>query len=213
MAASVDSATSDIIAAISNTAVRGVAAFIVAGGPQGASCHHHGSGELRSGQPVIVDIFPMDNKTRYCGDMTRTVVCGEIPDEIHRMHLAVSEAKAAGCAALRSGTTGEAVHNATIEVILKHGYLNVRGSSKPDPQKPGMPHGTGHGIGLDVHEALRFHPDTASCGILEAGMVMTVEPGIYIEGLGGVRLENDILVTENGCEVFGSLDLDWAVLQ
>lgn len=183
---------------------------IVVTAPHVADCHHFGTGPLKAEFPVIVDIFPMNNSTRYCGDMTRTVVCGEIPDEIHRMHLAVTEAKAAGCAALRSGTTGEAVHNATIEVILKHGYLNVRGSSKPDPQKPGMSHGTGHGIGLDVHEPILL--DTGG-GEIFASEVFTVEPGLYSAVLGGVRLEDMVAVAEDGHEILSPVQesLDWKI--
>ena len=95
---------------------------IVAGGPVGADCHDLGHGELRTGEPVIVDIFPRNGSTLYFGDCTRTVVHGDVPDEVARMHAAVCDAKHCGMAAARAGVTGEDVHKATIAAIERHGY-------------------------------------------------------------------------------------------
>ena len=127
-------------------------ASIVASGPDGADCHNLGAGELRTGQPIIVDIFPCNRQTLYNGDCTRTVVHGEIPEALAKMHAAVCAAKAAACDACRAGVTGEDVHQATRRVILERGYAMGLPPADADPSYCAMTHGTGHGIGLDVHE-------------------------------------------------------------
>ncbi|MEM7146051.1 MAG: Xaa-Pro peptidase family protein [Verrucomicrobiota bacterium] len=183
--------------------------WIIAGGAQGASCHHTGEGALRTGEPVIVDIFPTDQGSHYCGDCTRTVVHGDVPEELVAMHAAVCEAKAAGTAAIRAGVTGKAVHAATTEVIRARGF----GVVTPEENKAGMgaamTHGTGHGIGLDVHEPPLLAPDGVE---LVAGDVLTVEPGLYRVGFGGVRVEDLVVVTEDGCENLNRLPegMDWS---
>jgi Xaa-Pro aminopeptidase len=170
---------------------------IVAGGRGGADCHNLGYGELRTGQPVIVDIFPRNRQTRYYGDCTRTVVHGEVPAEIAQMHAAVCEAKAAAIAAVKPGLTGEAVHAATTEAITCRGYA----IGLPDDQSPdcycAITHGTGHGVGLDVHEPPLLDLKGPE---LVVGDVVTIEPGLYRKDLGGVRVEDMIVVTEEGCE-------------
>lgn len=176
--------------------------------PHVADCHHFGTGPLKVDLPVIVDIFPMDNATRYYGDMTRTVVCGEPSDEVRQMHAAVRQAKAAGTNALKAGTTGEAVHKATIAVIEENGYAIVRGDARHDLNVPSMRHGTGHGIGLEVHEPILLDHGG---GEISAGEIFTVEPGLYSGKLGGVRVEDMVLVTENGHEVLSPIseELNW----
>jgi len=169
---------------------------IVAGGPQGADCHNLGSGPLRTGEPVIVDIFPQNRDTLYNGDCTRTVVHGEIPDGLRQMREAVAAAKAAGIAAVRAGTTGQAVHEATIAVIQEHGYAIGLPAADAPPEYCGMVHGTGHGVGLEVHE-----PPLLDFGGPEliAGDALTVEPGVYSKAVGGVRLEDLVVTTADGC--------------
>lgn len=182
---------------------------IVAAGPQGADCHNLGAGELRTGQPVIIDIFPRDRATLYNGDCTRTVVHGAIPQELAAMHLAVRKAKAAAEAAIRAGATGEEIHKATLSSIEGSGYS----MGLPPQDAPGsfcsLPHGTGHGVGLDVHEPPLLDMKGPA---LIAGDVVSVEPGLYRLDLGGVRIEDLVVVTPQGCENLNTLPdgLDWA---
>lgn len=182
--------------------------YIVAGGSQGASCHHHGDGPLRTGQPVIVDIFPTNKETHYCGDCTRTVVHGDIPSEIVEMHTAVLAAKAAGCAAIRPRITGAEVHAATTKELTDRGY----NTGFPPEGSPlsfcTMHHGTGHGIGLEVHEPPLL--DATGIALLK-GDALTVEPGLYRKDLGGVRVEDMVVVTDDGVENLNHLPegLDW----
>lgn len=181
---------------------------IVAGGPAGADCHNLGQGPLITEQPVIIDIFPCNRATHYNGDCTRTVVHGQISDELVRMHEAVRAAKAAATSATRAGVTGEAVHLATAEVIRQRGF--EMGLPGPDDALSycAMTHGTGHGIGLDVHEPPLLDMKGPE---LVVGDVLTIEPGLYRRDLGGVRVEDMVVVTQNGCENFNSLPegLDW----
>jgi len=176
---------------------------IVAGGPGGADCHDEGYGELRTGQPVIIDVFPRNRRTLYYGDCTRTVVHGEIPDEVARMHAAVCEARRAAMAAVRQGVTGEAVHRATTAAIEARGYA----VGLPDEDTPAsycaITHGTGHGVGLDVHEPPLL--DLKGPELL-VGDAVTIEPGLYRRDLGGVRVEDLVVVTAEGCENLNRLD-------
>ncbi len=170
---------------------------IVAAGGAAADCHNLGSGPIYTGQSVIIDIFPRDRKTLYNGDCTRTVVHGAVHDELVKIHAAVVEAKAAAIAATRAGVTGEAVHAATSIVIEAHGYQMGMPDKGAADSFCGMPHGTGHGIGLDVHEPPlldRGGPE------LVAGDALTIEPGVYSKAIGGVRVEDMVIVTASGCE-------------
>jgi Xaa-Pro aminopeptidase len=181
---------------------------IVAGGPVGADCHDHGHGPLRSMEPIIVDIFPRDKKTLYNGDCTRTVVHGKISDKIASMHAAVAKAKSAATAAVRAGVTGQSVHEATCRSIESSGYkMGFAPDGAPD-DFTSMTHGTGHGLGLEVHE-----PPLLALGgpPLLVGDVVTIEPGLYCKSIGGIRLEDMVVVTKEGCVNLNTLPegLDW----
>jgi Xaa-Pro aminopeptidase len=160
---------------------------------------------LRTGEPVIVDIFPRNRKTLYNGDMTRTVVHGAVPPLVASMHAAVVAAKRAATAAVRPGATGDGVHLATL------GSLRSAGFEPGQPALPRVPvisHGTGHGIGLEVHEPPLLAPKGPE---LVVGDVLTIEPGLYALEVGGIRVEDMVAVTKDGCENFNSLQegLDW----
>jgi Xaa-Pro aminopeptidase len=182
---------------------------IVAGGPQGGDCHHDGTGPLRTGEPVIVDIFPRSKATGYWGDSTRCVVHGAVPPEVARMHAAVVRAKASATAAVRTGVTGEAVHAATRAAIEAAGFGMGLPPAGAPPTWCGMVHGTGHGLGLDVHEPPlldRGGPE------LVTGDVITIEPGLYSHAIGGIRIEDAVAVTPQGAVNLGtglSEGLDW----
>jgi Xaa-Pro aminopeptidase len=182
---------------------------IVACGPVGADCHDHGHGPLRTNEPIIVDIFPRDKKSLYNGDCTRTVVHGVVSPAIAAMHQAVVAAKAAATAAVRAGVTGQSVHEATSRSIESSGFHMGFPPNDASPDYASMPHGTGHGIGLEVHE-----PPLLAAGGPELliGDVVTIEPGLYCKAYGGVRVEDIVVVTKDGCVNLNSLPegLDWS---
>lgn len=181
---------------------------IVACGPIGADCHDYGAGDLRTGQPVIVDIFPRNRTTLYNGDCTRTVVHGEAPPEVARMHEAVVRAKRAAQQATRAGVTGEEVHRAALGAIGAAGYAHGQPPEDAPPTWCGMTHGTGHGIGLDVHEPPLL--DLGGPALVE-GDALTIEPGLYCKAIGGVRVEDLVIARRDGCESLNTLHegLDW----
>jgi Xaa-Pro aminopeptidase len=182
---------------------------IVACGPQCADCHEHGSGPLRTSETVIIDIYPRNRATLYNGDCTRTVVHGDIPDTTRTIHAIVKEAKAKAIAAVRAGVTGENVHRATIDAMTAHGYPVGPPTDSPPDDFIGMVHGTGHGVGLDVHEPPLLDLKGPE---LVVGDVLTIEPGLYGRLIGGVRIEDMVAVTKDGCDNFNSLHegLCWA---
>ncbi|MDP6478411.1 MAG: M24 family metallopeptidase [Phycisphaerales bacterium] len=183
---------------------------IVAGGPQGGDCHQVGSGALRTGEPIIIDVFPRSKNTRYNGDCTRMVVHGEVHPTIERMHAAVLAAKIAGESVATAGITGQAVHEATIAVIAAQGFDIGLPGEDADSGRIAMVHGTGHGVGLAVHEPPLLDmggPPLVCCDVI------TIEPGLYSPAIGGLRLEDMVVVTDDGCEDLGTglqLGMDWA---
>ena len=167
---------------------------IVACGADAADPHNRGSGPLRADEPVVVDIFPRDTETRYHADMTRTFVKGEPTDTLREWFDLTDEARKAALDAVEPGVTGAAVHEAVCDVYEDAGLPTLR--ADPDAET-GFIHSTGHGVGLDVHELPRIAPDGPE---LEPGNVVTVEPGIYDPAVGGIRIEDLIVVTEDGYE-------------
>lgn len=178
---------------------------IVATAPHVADCHHSGEGPLRTGVPIVVDLFPMNNQSRYWGDCTRTVVHGEPSDTVQRMHQAVVAAKAAAVKQLRVNETAESVHQAAIDVLLESGFESSRGKVSDSPT---IQHGTGHGIGLDVHEPILL--DIGGGPMLERE-VFTIEPGLYGRRDGGVRVEDMLVVRSGDAQSLNKLHegLDW----
>jgi Xaa-Pro aminopeptidase len=178
---------------------------IIAPGPQAADPHMSGSGPLHAGEPIVMDIFPQHKASRYWADMTRTVSKGEPPADIVKMYEVVKRAQDAGIKALRPGITGREVHELVEDVIFAAGYDTLRpgqqhGKRENGALPKGFIHGTGHGVGLEIHEA----PSVGRGGTaaLAAGDVVTVEPGVYDPEIGGVRLEDMLLITENGSRNF-----------
>lgn len=172
---------------------------IIAPGKQAADPHMIGSGPLHAGEAIVMDIFPQHKTTRYYADMTRTVSKGEPPAEITKLYEITKRAQDAGIKALRPGVTGREVHELVEDIIWEAGYDTLRPGqqrSSDDGPPRGFIHGTGHGVGLEIHEL----PNVARSGTkpLAPGDVVTVEPGIYLPELGGVRLEDMLLITETG---------------
>ena len=137
----------------------------------------------------------------YCVDLTRMAGIGQIGSECQRLYAAVRSAQQAGVAAVRAGVTGSSVDAAARQVLEDVGL------------GPAFLHGTGHGLGLEVHEAPKLGRLSADApDMLEAGMVCTIEPGAYVEGVGGVRLEDDVVVTTGGAERITEAPLDLVVV-
>lgn len=172
---------------------------IIAPGPQAADPHMIGSGPIHASEAVVMDIFPQHKESRYWADMTRTVSKGTPSPEIVRMYEVVRHAQDAGIAALRPGITGQEVHELVQDIVFAAGYDTLRPGQKHDATDPvtrGFIHGTGHGVGLEIHEAPRVGRGGTSP--LAVGDVVTVEPGIYDPAIGGVRLEDMLVITANG---------------
>ena len=164
---------------------------IVSCGEDTVSPHTEGAGPLKADTPVIIDLFPRSMTNRYYADITRTVVKGRASHKVKEMYEAVLSAQGVAISLIRDGTNGKEVH----EAILKHFKSLGYESGEIKGRMQGFFHGTGHGVGLDVHEPPRISKRE---DILQAGNVVTVEPGLYYSGIGGVRLEDMVIVQENG---------------
>ncbi|GGN90209.1 M24 family metallopeptidase [Haloarcula pellucida] len=167
---------------------------IVACGADAADPHDRGSGPLTADEPIIVDIFPQDKSTKYHADMTRTVCKGTPSDTVEEWYDLTERAMDAAFDALEPGATGEDVHAAVCDVYEDAGHPTLRSD---DRTETGFIHSTGHGVGLDVHELPRLSPNG---GDLEPGHVVTIEPGLYDPEVGGIRIEDIAVVTEDGYE-------------
>jgi len=166
---------------------------IVACGREGADPHNIGAGFIRAHQPIIIDIFPRVLATGYWGDMTRTYVKGRATPEVKKIYNTVREGQDIGLSMVKDGADGTLIHRAITDHFDQQGFPTkmVRG------KQSGFFHGTGHGVGLQIHEAPGISPRP---GILKTGQVVTVEPGLYYPGLGGVRIEDMVVVRDNGCD-------------
>ncbi len=163
---------------------------IVSCGEDTALPHMLGTGPLKPDLPIVIDIFPKDGASGYYADMTRTVAKGQPTDEINEIYNAVRDAQTLGISMIRPGVTGSSIHQAVVDFFSSAGY---------ESNTEGFIHNLGHGVGLDVHELPVLGP---SGGELVQGNVVTVEPGLYYPGIGGVRLEDMGAVTASGFENF-----------
>ena len=176
--------------------------MIIAGSPECALPHFRGEGQLRANAPIIIDIFPRGKTSGYHGDLTRTVVVGEVPAEVERMWEACCAALDASIAMLKAGVNGRDVHREACRVLVERGFGSYTKGFEGREDGPRMSHSLGHGVGLEVHEAPNLRDVDYP---LEAGDVVTVEPGLYRAGLGGVRVEDTGIVTRDGFHDFTSL--------
>jgi Xaa-Pro aminopeptidase len=176
---------------------------IVAGGDQACDPHERGSGPLRPGELIIIDIFPRVTRTGFHGDMTRTFLRGRASDAQRAIVAAVRAAQLAALRAIRANVNGRDVHRKVVEVFATRGF-----ETKHTPQgSVGFFHGTGHGLGLAVHEAPRLSGSVDST--LKKGAVVTVEPGLYYPGIGGCRIEDVVQVTTARPKMLSRYHYDW----
>ncbi len=167
---------------------------IVACGADAADPHDRGTGPLEAGESIIVDIFPRSKVTGYYGDLTRTFCVGEPSGTVEAWYDITLEAQRAALETIEAGVSGSTVHDAVCDIYEDAGLLTLRADEKTET---GFIHTTGHGVGLDIHEIPRLSERENE---LEAGNVVTIEPGLYDPTVGGVRIEDLVVVTEDGHE-------------
>jgi len=195
--------TSEILKRVINTTIMAQGYVpshtIVASGDQCVDPHNQGSGPVRANTSIIMDIFPRSQKTGYFGDITRTVVRGRASERLKQAYHCVEQGQQIAFRRIRDLANAYDIHNEILDYFRKEGFETglVKGRMQ------GFFHGTGHGLGLDIHEAPTF--GARSKNALRRGNVVTVEPGLYYEGMGGVRLEDVVIVTKTGCKNFVTL--------
>jgi Xaa-Pro aminopeptidase len=181
--------------------------LIVSHGAQTAVGHETGHGWIEEGEPVVADLYPQDPASGCYADMTRTFCLGEPPEELVRYHALVREALDRVHDAVRPGVRGSDLHRMVCELFQEQGFLTQLNKDPSKPLEDGFFHSLGHGVGLEVHEL----PSLGRLGTeLVAGDVLAVEPGLYRKGFGGCRLEDLVLVTDDGCEVLTDFPYDLA---
>ena len=165
---------------------------IVAGGDQACDPHNEGSGPLPADRSIIFDVFPRSAQTRYFADMSRTVVKGRPSAELNRLYQIVKDAQEEAITKIHDGADGVKIHQGICDRFEAAGYR----TGVVNGRMQGYFHGTGHGVGLDIHEAPRI---SKTGSLLQEGHIVTVEPGLYYPGLGAIRIEDMVLVTKDGC--------------
>jgi Xaa-Pro aminopeptidase len=165
---------------------------IVAGGDQACDPHERGHGPLYASSLIILDVFPRDAKTGYFGDMTRTVLRGRASEAQRKLWETVKAGQTLALKRIKAGVDGITIHKAIQELFATRGFpTEVRNG-----RRVGFFHGTGHGLGLEIHE----HPRLQKV-VLKDRQVLTVEPGLYYPGVGGAREEDVVVVTKTGCRI------------
>ena len=175
---------------------------IVAGGDQACDPHERGFGPLYADSLIILDVFPRDAKTGYFGDMTRTVLRGHASEAQLKLWQAVKAGQALALKKIKAGVDGMTIHKAIQELFAKRGFPTEVRKGK----NVGFFHGTGHGLGLEIHEHPRLQKVT-----LKDRQVLTVEPGLYYPGLGGARQEDVVVVTKIGCKILSRFPKQLAI--
>jgi Xaa-Pro aminopeptidase len=170
---------------------------IVAGGEQAVDPHEKGTGILSEGVPIVIDIYPRNIDTGYYADMTRTICKGEPSTEAKNMYESVLQAQKIAVGMLRAGVHCSSIQTAVEDFFEHHGYIS-KGSGKEFAFEEGFVHGVGHGVSTILHDHPRI--GRGSEDILMVGDIVTIEPGLYYHGIGGIRTEDMYLITENGCK-------------
>jgi Xaa-Pro aminopeptidase len=179
--------------------------MIVSHGPQTAVGHNMGSGQIAPNEPIVFDLFPKDKATGCYADMTRTYVVGEPSDQMKEWYGLVKEALDTSTAGVKPGVNGRKLYEGVCELFHNAGYPTQLHKQPGQVLEDGFFHGLGHGVGLEVHEL----PAMSRTGHdLVPGDVITIEPGLYRSGYGGLRLEDLVLVTKDGYEVITDYPYD-----
>lgn len=167
-------------------------------GPNPPIGHASGAGELPADVPILIDVFPRDDRSGCLADATRTFVRGEVSTAIGALYQTVLEAKQRVCAAVHAGASAGQLYEAACDVFEAAGHPTQRTKVAGQPLRHGFYHGLGHGVGLDVHEAPRLRWRARE--ILLAGEILALEPGTVVPEIGGGRIEDLIIVTDRGLE-------------
>lgn len=175
---------------------------IIASSDQATDPHCSGSGPLIANTPIVFDMFPRSRRSWYWSDMTRTVVKGKLSPKARKMYEVVRQTQAAALEMVAHGIDGHVIHAFVKKEFEKRGFI----TQQVNGIQQGFFHGTGHGVGLEIHEAPTVNHQSGQ--ILQPGNVITIEPGLYYLGIGGIRIEDTVFVTETGHKNIASISKD-----